>query len=128
MLPSPVESHISKTVSLQEPLIVSHEVVNLPSASVMVVLRAETTTRKPAPKSVAVFVDPVFDPQDARIKTRPRKERQRISKEKVLPVNAVASGVGNTRCERKSASRSISENYKRPKPYYWQTCMTMTNP
>jgi CHAT domain-containing protein/Tfp pilus assembly protein PilF len=48
------------------PLIVKHEIVTLPSASVLSVLRQETAGRLPAPKSVAVFADPVFDIQDSR--------------------------------------------------------------
>ena len=50
-----------------EPLIVRHEIVNLPSASVLSVLRRETAGRQPALKSVAVFADPVFRTDDPRI-------------------------------------------------------------
>jgi len=49
------------------PLIVKHEIVTLPSASVLGVLRRETKERQPAPKSIAVFADPVFDEQDGRL-------------------------------------------------------------
>ena len=49
------------------PLIVKHEIVMLPSASVLGVLRRETKERQPAPKSIAVFADPVFTAQDARL-------------------------------------------------------------
>lgn len=49
------------------PLIVKHEIVTLPSASVLGVLRRETKERQPAPKSIAVFADPVFDEHDARL-------------------------------------------------------------
>jgi CHAT domain-containing protein len=49
------------------PLIVNREVVNLPSASVLMVLRQETEGRRPAPRSVAVLADPVFDRADARV-------------------------------------------------------------
>ena len=48
------------------PLIVSHEVVMLPSASAVSLLRREITGRKPAPKTLAVFADPVFDRSDPR--------------------------------------------------------------
>lgn len=43
------------------PLIVDHEVVSLPSASVMALIRDELRGRQPARKSVAVLADPVFD-------------------------------------------------------------------
>jgi CHAT domain-containing protein/Tfp pilus assembly protein PilF len=49
------------------PLIIDHEIVNLPSASVLASLRRDTAGRKPAPKAVAVFADPVFDVSDTRV-------------------------------------------------------------
>ena len=49
------------------PLILKHEVVNLPSASVLAELRRETASREVPPKKVAVFADPVFTPSDHRV-------------------------------------------------------------
>jgi len=49
-----------------EPLVIAHEVVMLPSASAMAVLRREISGRKPASKMLAVFADPVFDRTDVR--------------------------------------------------------------
>jgi CHAT domain-containing protein/tetratricopeptide (TPR) repeat protein len=49
------------------PLIVDHEIVTLPSASVLSVLREDFANRKPASKSVAVLADPVFSANDARL-------------------------------------------------------------
>jgi CHAT domain-containing protein/Tfp pilus assembly protein PilF len=57
--------------SAPPPLIVSHEIVTLPSASTLAVLRSELAGRAPAPKAVAVLADPVFDAADARV----RRER-----------------------------------------------------
>jgi len=51
------------------PLIVKHEIVNLPSASTLAVIRQDTSGRKPAPKAVAVLADPVFSANDDRLKT-----------------------------------------------------------
>ncbi len=51
------------------PLLVEHELVSLPSASTIDVLRRELMGRKPAPKTVAIFADPVFTTDDARLKT-----------------------------------------------------------
>lgn len=50
------------------PLIVDHEIVNLPSASAMAVLRREVAARPAAEKLVAVLADPVFDTSDPRLK------------------------------------------------------------
>jgi CHAT domain-containing protein len=48
------------------PLLLSHEIVSLPSASVLAVLRNREEGKKQPPKQVAVFADPVFDKQDVR--------------------------------------------------------------
>jgi len=49
------------------PLIVHHEIVNLPSASVLAELRKERDGRQKAAKAVAVLADPVFSRDDARV-------------------------------------------------------------
>jgi CHAT domain-containing protein/tetratricopeptide (TPR) repeat protein len=51
-----------------QPLIVEHEIVSLPSASLLSVLRREFNSRSPAPKLVAALADPVFDRNDLRLK------------------------------------------------------------
>ena len=48
-------------------LVVDHEVVLAPSASVVGLLRQETANRKPASKAVAVLADPVFSNSDPRV-------------------------------------------------------------
>lgn len=48
------------------PLVVDHELVSLPSASLLAVLRSETS-RKRAPRTLAVMADPVFDRGDPRL-------------------------------------------------------------
>jgi CHAT domain-containing protein/uncharacterized protein HemY len=49
------------------PLVAEHEIVYLPSASTLAVLRRETANRQPAPKAVAVLANPVFDAEDKRV-------------------------------------------------------------
>jgi len=56
-----------------EPLLVRHEIVSLPSASVLALQRQELATRPPAPKTLAVLADPVFDRRDSRL-PRPAPE------------------------------------------------------
>jgi CHAT domain-containing protein len=48
------------------PLLVNHEIVTLPSASTLAVLRRELKGRSPAAKTVAVIADPVFSTKDDR--------------------------------------------------------------
>jgi CHAT domain-containing protein/Tfp pilus assembly protein PilF len=54
-------------VATYQPLILKHEVVMLPSASSLAVLRREVARHGPAPKAVAVLADPVFGPDDPRV-------------------------------------------------------------
>jgi CHAT domain-containing protein/tetratricopeptide (TPR) repeat protein len=49
------------------PLVAEHEIVNLPSASVLAMLRREELERKATTKTVAVLADPVFAPKDDRV-------------------------------------------------------------
>jgi CHAT domain-containing protein/Tfp pilus assembly protein PilF len=51
------------------PLATRYEIVNLPSASVLAVLRQERQGRPEASKTVAVLADPVFDSSDTRVKS-----------------------------------------------------------
>ncbi|MFN7944122.1 MAG: CHAT domain-containing tetratricopeptide repeat protein [Blastocatellia bacterium] len=53
--------------SIPQPLIVSHEIISLPSASALAIQRSELAGRQPAPKLLAVVADPVFDRTDARL-------------------------------------------------------------
>ena len=59
--------------ALDKPLIFNHEIVILPSASTIEVLRRETSLRKPAPKTIAVFADPVFEADDIRVVGRGKR-------------------------------------------------------
>jgi CHAT domain-containing protein/tetratricopeptide (TPR) repeat protein len=58
-LPAPAQSGV--------PLIAEHEIVSLPSASTVALLRRETEDRKPARKLAIVFADPVFSRDDPRV-------------------------------------------------------------
>jgi CHAT domain-containing protein len=76
-LPEPVaakehangESQTGKyaTGAAARPLTISHEIVSLPSASVLALLRQQYKDRKPAPNAVAVLADPVFNRHDPRV-------------------------------------------------------------
>lgn len=57
---------IAATDGGETPLLATHEVVGLPSLSVLVSQRAEGSSAPPS-KAVAVFADPVFDRADPRI-------------------------------------------------------------
>ncbi len=62
----PVPGNLILTQDWQ-PLMVHHEIVTIPSASTLGILRQEFRGRKPAPKTIAVLADPVFNYNDERI-------------------------------------------------------------
>lgn len=59
-----------------QPLVADYEIVSLPSASTLAVLRKELKGRKQATKNVAVLADPVFTAADERYKTLEAKKKQ----------------------------------------------------
>ena len=50
-----------------EPLLARHEIVPLPSASVLALLRRQLAGRRPPPHRLVVIADPVFEPGDPRL-------------------------------------------------------------
>jgi len=62
-LPTPEKHDNSNSI----PLIAEHEIVMLPSASTIAVLRQELDGMPSAPRMLAVLADPVFDRQDERV-------------------------------------------------------------
>ncbi|MBI2956179.1 MAG: CHAT domain-containing protein [Acidobacteria bacterium] len=59
-LPAPVGSG--------DPLVVTHEIVTLPSASTLALLRQESSSRQPPARMLAILADPVFDSKDERVR------------------------------------------------------------
>lgn len=74
----------------KQALVVDHEVVMAPSASVVGLLRQETANRKPASKAVAVLADPVFSNNDPRVAAARLGRPAPIDKD--VPVVALRSG------------------------------------
>ena len=73
---------------IPHPLIVDHEIVSLPSASVLAALRQEASNRKPAMKAVAVLADPVFSRDDSRVS---RTGRSLTVQDQSLPADVLRS-------------------------------------
>jgi CHAT domain-containing protein len=65
-------------------LIADHEVINLPSASVLAAIRREAFGRQAASKTLAVLADPVFEPNDPRLL---------MAKKKSAAANDLTAGV-----------------------------------
>ncbi|WP_339377824.1 CHAT domain-containing protein [Calothrix sp. NIES-2100] len=72
-----------------QPLMVNHEIVNLPSASTIAFQRQQLAKRQPAPKALAILADPVFNATDCRFKDENCQEAdQPQSSNKNLDVSA----------------------------------------
>ncbi|HEV7681758.1 MAG TPA: CHAT domain-containing tetratricopeptide repeat protein [Pyrinomonadaceae bacterium] len=69
-LPAPqkIESVAATTKTELRPLIADYELISLASASALAVQRNALAGRKPAPRAVAVFADPVFGADDTRVR------------------------------------------------------------
>jgi CHAT domain-containing protein/tetratricopeptide (TPR) repeat protein len=65
-----------QTPDPRPPLIADYEIVSLPSASTLAVLRRETANRARPTKSVAVLADPVFEETDERVQAATAQGRQ----------------------------------------------------
>jgi CHAT domain-containing protein len=89
------------------PLVVSQEVVSLPSASSLALLRRDLAGRATAPKLVAVLSDPVFRADDPRV--RSVRGREPASPPEATPSGSAlersASDIGFARLERLRFSR-----------------------
>ncbi len=68
-------------------LVETNEIVNLPSASVLSVLRQENLSRIPAPKKIAVVADPVFDVNDERLALAKNKSNSPINPIAIRSIN-----------------------------------------
>ncbi len=75
----PVPAPGDQSTDNYKPLIAEHEVVNLPSASVLSVVRRETSGRQAVAKAVAVLADPVFEANDARVALARTNKKARTS-------------------------------------------------
>jgi CHAT domain-containing protein/tetratricopeptide (TPR) repeat protein len=72
------------------PLIANHEVVTLPSASVLATLRQIRTGRSAAPHALAVLADPVFSGEDERVSLTARTKIESVQE----PVQPGSAGSG----------------------------------
>jgi CHAT domain-containing protein/Tfp pilus assembly protein PilF len=77
------------------PLVVNHEIVNLPSASVLRVLRQEAARRTAPSKTIAAFADPVFDINDPRLAGDETTDRSRLGYSGEVRRSAEESGIAN---------------------------------
>ncbi|MBI3650404.1 MAG: CHAT domain-containing protein [Acidobacteria bacterium] len=74
-----------RTLDYGLPLIVEHEIINLPSATVLTVLRRDAVQSNAPPKTLAILADPVFSDDD------PRLKQALMGRSRSAPVNAATA-------------------------------------
>jgi CHAT domain-containing protein len=67
-LPEPASAN-NQNLTEPPPLIVGHEVVNLPSASILATIAQAVRGQSNEEKLIAILADPVFSPNDSRVNT-----------------------------------------------------------
>jgi CHAT domain-containing protein/tetratricopeptide (TPR) repeat protein len=97
VLPDPNNSAVN--------LIENHEIVTLPSASVLALQRRELANRKPAPRSVAVVADPVFDSDDERVSSVKKVKPKQLATIQPLAGQSSSGAKGDTNFQ--SALRDV---------------------
>ncbi|MEA5551684.1 CHAT domain-containing tetratricopeptide repeat protein, partial [Anabaena cylindrica UHCC 0172] len=90
-IPFAVLSDLTEKVKYQ-PLLVNHEIINLPSVSSLATHRQKLQGRKPAPKTLAVLADPVFNNDDSRVTGKPETS---LSPELDLQLSALRRSSAN---------------------------------
>ncbi|NER93532.1 MAG: CHAT domain-containing protein [Symploca sp. SIO1B1] len=75
------------------PLLANNEIVNLPSATTLGILRQEQTTRQTAPKAIAILADPVFSSDDERVKSS-KQQSDRSLPQQLLDRSAREADIG----------------------------------
>ncbi|HKP80864.1 MAG TPA: CHAT domain-containing protein [Pyrinomonadaceae bacterium] len=95
------------------PLVIDHEVVTTPSASVVALLRQETANRKPAPRALAVFADPVFSNDDPRVSIAQLAHSKPVEKDSGADVSRSMMESGLTNLQRLRFSRQEADEIAR---------------
>jgi CHAT domain-containing protein/tetratricopeptide (TPR) repeat protein len=88
-LPAPVGSGAELA-----PLLKDHEVVSLPSASALTLLRREQAGRPAAPGRVAIVADPLFDPPDPAFPRLPATRQEAEAIAALAPPDQIRLAVG----------------------------------
>ncbi|MEW6737951.1 MAG: CHAT domain-containing protein, partial [Acidobacteriota bacterium] len=90
-LPIPTDNRKSKTYPSPDtkPLIIEHEIINLPSITTLAVQRRELAGRKAALKTIAIFANPVFSVADTRVKSVSTRANEKLYRKSVDSVDSL---------------------------------------
>lgn len=88
------QANTSATPGEQIPLIADHEIVNEPSASALALVLSDTSQRQPAPNSVAIFANPVFEVDDPRVKSSGAAQAQSADPTETRKIQEIFRDIG----------------------------------
>lgn len=89
----------------KEPLVAKHEIVLVPSASVLAASRRERPARAPATPRLAIFADPVFGRDDPRARqaAAPSRRPAPVARREPIPAPAIRGGLARLPFSREEA-------------------------
>ncbi|MBE9226614.1 CHAT domain-containing protein [Phormidium sp. LEGE 05292] len=125
-LPIPVSA------SSPTPLIVQNEIVTLPSASTIAISRNQLKNRTPAPKTLAVIADPVFNINDERLQKSPSGQSNSTDStaltRSLIDVGVTLQRLPFTRKEAEAILTLVPENLRTSAFDFAASRVTATNP
>jgi len=109
-------SAFARGISDPRPLIVDHEIVSLPSASALSVLRRELIGRAPVAKTLAVVADPVFEKDDERVKVTKTGHRRNAGPKRSIEMRSTTDPAKGEalRSTRQSDSDEVTQIHRLP--------------
>lgn len=108
-LPAPTPASEVHSSQLGQPMILEHELVNVPSASTLALLRRETDERTLPSKLVAVLADPVFDKHDPRVTSTQLKKSSQTNSLTLKSIQRVVRANADGEIARLPSSRREAE-------------------
>jgi CHAT domain-containing protein/tetratricopeptide (TPR) repeat protein len=98
--------------SKPSPLVVNHEVINLPSASTLMLIRSEWKRERHWKQVVKVFADPVYEQDDPRMQPATVTATRRVPQAETQVAQASRGGevAGNIRMARLNGSRKEAQS------------------
>lgn len=106
-------AHATETAAT--PLLLDHEIVYLPSASVLALQRQELANRKPAKHTIAILANPVFEPDDERVTNARKKKPENTAQTQPSQPNSPAAA--RTRSNLDDALRDVGVDHLTPLPF-----------
>jgi CHAT domain-containing protein/predicted negative regulator of RcsB-dependent stress response len=115
------------------PLLVQNEIVSLPSASTIAIIRNEVKGRSPAPKTLMAIADPVFSNKDERFHNLRQQSNNSTSNPEDLKRSASDIGIildrlKYTRLEAETILSLVPENQRQSAFDFAASRTTATNP